>query len=256
MKKSFVLHHDSLNVLSKLTDEQAGQLFKAIANFNLGIDMPELDFALEMAFLPFENQFKRDAEKYNSIVDRNRKNGSKGGRPKNNPKNPVGYLETQQNPTEPKKADSDSDSDSDNVKESEKIILSSDSDIKIKPESDIPDFIRKELKPFFNLKNLSSAFQFLNSLNGEYESFKQQFFDYKLFQETSKQYKKSFGSFCNKWNETDFKASLNDLKEIKNDSEKNHFPDMQSQKVKNVNGKTVYRVIPDANGKPIINPNF
>ena len=34
MRKSFILHKDSLDVLDDLSDEQAGQLFKAIKAFN------------------------------------------------------------------------------------------------------------------------------------------------------------------------------------------------------------------------------
>lgn len=120
-KKSFIIHLDSLSVLNELTDEQAGALFKAIYQYHLGNE-PLLDFGLKMAFLPFRNQFKRDAAKYQSIIERNRMNGSKGGRPeKENPNNPVGLLATQitqDNPSKPKKADSDSDSDNDSVNES------------------------------------------------------------------------------------------------------------------------------------------
>jgi len=248
-KKSFVLYLDSLDILDDLTGDQTKELLTAIRDYNLGKEV-QLSGLMKAVFNPFKNSFDRDLEKYNAKCAKNRESARKRWDKKD-------ANASERIKKDAKHADSDNDSDSDNdndnVKESEKIILS---DSKIETKKDIPEFIQNELKPFFNLKNISSAFQFLNSLNGEYESFKQQFFDYKLFQETSKQYKKSFGSFCNKWNETDFKASLNDLKEIKNDSEKNHFPDIQSQKVKNVNGKTVYRVIPDANGKPIINPNF
>jgi hypothetical protein len=123
MRKSFILHNDSLNVLDILTDEQAGKLFKAIRNYQNGVPQ-ELDFGINIAFVQFENQFKRDEEKYESVVERNKINGSKGGRPKNptEPKetqnNPVGLLETQNNPTEPKKADSDSDSKNDSDSDS------------------------------------------------------------------------------------------------------------------------------------------
>lgn len=81
MKTGFILHFDSLNVLDELTDEQAGILFKAIRAYNLG-EEPELDFAMKMAFLPFKNQFNRDALSYEKTCERNRSNGSKGGRPK------------------------------------------------------------------------------------------------------------------------------------------------------------------------------
>ncbi len=125
MRKSFILHNDSLNVLDILTDEQAGKLFKAIKNYQNGVKQ-ELDFGINIAFMQFENQFKRDEEKYESVVERNKINGSKGGRPKNPTKpketqnNPVGFLETQNNPTEPKKADSDSKNDSDSKSDSKK----------------------------------------------------------------------------------------------------------------------------------------
>jgi len=120
MNKSFILHLDTLNILNEMTNEQAGTLFKAIYEYQKGSE-PILDFAMKMAFMPFKNQFARDAEKYLRVCERNKNNGLKGGRPKNeldtitqnNPKNPVGYLETQNNPKEPKKPDSDSDSDSD-----------------------------------------------------------------------------------------------------------------------------------------------
>lgn len=115
MKKSFIIHLDSLNVLDQLTDEQSGQLFKAIHEFHRGND-PELDFGLRMAFLPFKNQFIRDLEKYESKVVSNRENGKKGGRPKK-PKNPDGFDKTQQNP---KNLDNDNDNESDNESENKK----------------------------------------------------------------------------------------------------------------------------------------
>jgi len=105
-KRSFIIHVDSLSVLKKLKDEQAGKLFKTIALFHEEGLLPE-DELISIVFEPFLNQFLRDSEKYKNITERNKLNGSKGGRPKN----PVGYLGTQENPKKPKKADSVSDSD-------------------------------------------------------------------------------------------------------------------------------------------------
>jgi hypothetical protein len=85
-KKSFILHIDSLSILDKLNFEQKGILFDAIYKYNLGINI-ELDFALDLVFTQFKNQFDRDLEKYESVVERNKNNGSKGGRPKK-PKKP------------------------------------------------------------------------------------------------------------------------------------------------------------------------
>jgi hypothetical protein len=116
MRKSFILHLDSLEVLDDLSIEQKASLFDAIRDYNLGKEV-KLSGLMKAVFTPFKNQFNRDNDKYESIVERNSINGSKGGRPKKskqNPKNPMGYLETQQNPTKPKKADNKNDNDNDN----------------------------------------------------------------------------------------------------------------------------------------------
>ena len=106
MKTGFILHLDSLSVLDELTNEQAGILFKAIRDYNLGKE-PELDFAMRMAFIPFKNQFERDLKTYNNTCERNRNNGSKGGRPKK----PTETQETQVVFEKPKKADNKNDND-------------------------------------------------------------------------------------------------------------------------------------------------
>jgi hypothetical protein len=66
--KSFLLYKDSLLILDKLTDAQAGKLFKAIKTFQLTENIVQLDFALEIAFSPFLNQFSRDRESYSNSV--------------------------------------------------------------------------------------------------------------------------------------------------------------------------------------------
>jgi hypothetical protein len=109
MKTGFILHLDSLAVLDELTNEQAGILFKAIRDYNLGVE-PELDFAMKMAFLPFKNQFVRDFEKYENTCERNKTNGFKGGRPKK----PKETEETQVVLEEPKKADNKNNNKNDN----------------------------------------------------------------------------------------------------------------------------------------------
>ena len=125
-RKSFILHLDMLSVLDEMNEQQAGKLFKAIKAYHLrqtlepgqdddtGFDELVKDFVTRLAFAPFKAQFERDALKYDEVATRNRVNGKKGGRPKKeNPKNPSGFSETQENPEKPKKADSDNDSDSD-----------------------------------------------------------------------------------------------------------------------------------------------
>lgn len=112
-RKSFVIHIDSLDILDELTDEQAGKLLKAIKSYQKGEDLG-LDFTTKIVFAPFKSQFVRDDEKYQAIVNRNKNNGLKGGRPKTqanpeNPSEPSGLIGNPENPSEP---DSVNDSDS------------------------------------------------------------------------------------------------------------------------------------------------
>lgn len=118
-KKSFLLYLDTLEILHKLTDEQAGKLLKAFLAYHSEQDL-NLDPMLDLVFFSFQAQFERDLVKYKNIVERNRNNGSRGGRPKNpvKPKEPSGLSG---NPTEPKKADSGSGSDSDKDSGSESV---------------------------------------------------------------------------------------------------------------------------------------
>ena len=81
MRKSIIVHLDSLEVLSELTNEQSGILFKAIKSYANGIE-PELDFSMKLAFLPFKNQFIRDSEKYEKTCEVRRVAGSIGGKQK------------------------------------------------------------------------------------------------------------------------------------------------------------------------------
>jgi len=118
MKKSFIIHLDSLDILDELSLEQAGKLLHAFRDFHNEIE-PDLESILRIVFLPFKKQFQRDIEKYDATIIRNSLNGSKGGRPKKptkskqNRENPVGILALGKNPLKPKKADNDNDSDND-----------------------------------------------------------------------------------------------------------------------------------------------
>lgn len=80
-KKSFLLHIDSLEILTDLSDEQAGKLFKAIYSHQID-EEPKLDQMTKMVFLPFRNQFDRDNEKYAKTCERRAIAGSKGGKQK------------------------------------------------------------------------------------------------------------------------------------------------------------------------------
>jgi len=114
-KKSFILYCDMKAPIESLSDEEAGKLFKAVFEYNNGGVTQELSPAADMAFTFLKQQFARDAEKYEAIVERNRKNGKTGGRPvtqanPEEPKEPSGFSG---NPDEPKQPDNDNDNGND-----------------------------------------------------------------------------------------------------------------------------------------------
>lgn len=111
MRKSFLIHTDSLSILGKLTDEQAGKLFKAISAYNNNAELPEMDFAMQIAFEPFKNQFIRDNEKY---VNRCRANSENVKiRWDTNDTNRINRIRNIR--THTKHTDSDNDNECDNV---------------------------------------------------------------------------------------------------------------------------------------------
>jgi len=111
-KTSFILYADQRSYFDKLTDEEAGRLIKHIFSYVNDENPNPVDRITDLSFEPIKLQLKRDLIKYESIVNRNKSNGSLGGRPKTQeePKKPTGLFG---NPIKPKKADTDTDTDTD-----------------------------------------------------------------------------------------------------------------------------------------------
>jgi hypothetical protein len=80
-RKSFIIHKDSLDILEKLSNEEAGILFKAICAYQQG-SATQLNYPLDLVFLPFQKQFDRDNEKYLNTCKQRAEAGSKGGKQK------------------------------------------------------------------------------------------------------------------------------------------------------------------------------
>ena len=74
MRKSFILHIDSLGILNELTDEQAGDLFKHILRYVNDLNPQSDSVITKIAFEPIRQALKRDLEKYESIRKRNSDN--------------------------------------------------------------------------------------------------------------------------------------------------------------------------------------
>ena len=114
IRKSFILHHDSLNVLDDLTDDQAGLLFKAIKAYHLGNEF-KLDTLTNIAMSPFRNQFDRDAVKYENLCEKNRLIAEN----RYSTKSTSGKAGNQTLPEVTKSTDNDSKSDSDSKNKSD-----------------------------------------------------------------------------------------------------------------------------------------
>ena len=127
---SFLVYKDNIALVENCTDEQAGQLFKALFAFACyGEELDTDDRMLKGFYSVFRNSIVRDDAKYQERCRKNQENGSKGGRPKKqnepivskrNQSVSIGYEENQ---SQAKKADSDigSVSDSDSVLDSESV---------------------------------------------------------------------------------------------------------------------------------------
>jgi len=109
-KKSFIIHKDSLSVLDDLTDAQAGELFKAIREYQNNGSV-ELNGIVKIAFNPFRNQFIRDNTEYLKLCEKNRQIALK----RHSTKSTTGTSGNQSLPQATKSTDKDSDSDSDKV---------------------------------------------------------------------------------------------------------------------------------------------
>lgn len=75
-KKSFLLYVDLIHTIEKLTDEQAGKLFKHVLRY-VNDQHPESDQFTEVVFEPIKQTLKRDLEKYEGIRQRNSENAKK-----------------------------------------------------------------------------------------------------------------------------------------------------------------------------------
>lgn len=117
MKDSFILYTSHYETLGLLSLEEKGILLDAIFHYHInGVEPTINSIAVKIAFSFLKQQFDRDIAKYQAVIDRNKANGSKGGRPRKevNPNNPLGLMGKTQNQDEPKKADNDNDNVNDN----------------------------------------------------------------------------------------------------------------------------------------------
>ena len=109
-KDSFILYLEQKQIFEMLTDEEAGQLIKAIFEYEDTGQTVTLDRSLQIAFLPIKNVLDRNKEKYEKVVERNKKNIEKRWN-KEDTKNTTGKNGI---PKNTKNTDNDNEHDNDN----------------------------------------------------------------------------------------------------------------------------------------------
>lgn len=82
MRESFILYTRYTEQLELLNMEQRGVLFTAIMNYQSGIDLPDMDSSVKMAFSFIKNQLDADTQKYHDVVAKRQAAGRQGGRPR------------------------------------------------------------------------------------------------------------------------------------------------------------------------------
>ena len=78
-KSSFVLYCDLVHTVSKLSDVDAGLLFKHILDYVNDNDPTTDNFIVEIAFEPIKQQLKRDLRRWENIRVKRVEAGQKGG---------------------------------------------------------------------------------------------------------------------------------------------------------------------------------
>ena len=99
MNDSFILYTSYYALIDGLTDEQLGQLTRAIFLYARDGKIIKLDPVVRMAFGFIIDDIKRNKAKYEEKVERWRANGKKGGRPRKNQEDkqkPIGLENNQE----------------------------------------------------------------------------------------------------------------------------------------------------------------
>lgn len=78
-KNSFVLYTDYSRQIERLSDDEAGQLFKALLRFAADGTEPQLSDRADMAFAFISEQIERDTGKWKETCEKRREAGKRGG---------------------------------------------------------------------------------------------------------------------------------------------------------------------------------
>jgi hypothetical protein len=98
--KGFMFYYNYEEMLVDLSDEELGQLVRALFCYGQGKEQIELHAGAAVAFRFISRDLERDTEKYVAKVLTSKENGAKGGRPKKArpEENPVGFSKIPEKP--------------------------------------------------------------------------------------------------------------------------------------------------------------
>jgi len=78
-KKSFVLYQEQEEVINRLSDEQAGKIYKAIFEYNRTGETPKMEQLLDFIFIPIKQSIDRNKDKWVETCQRRSEAGKLGG---------------------------------------------------------------------------------------------------------------------------------------------------------------------------------
>lgn len=157
-KSSFLIYLDYEEQFNLLTDEQIGQLMRAIIKYEKTREIPQLNGIVKMAFSFIKTQLDRDREKYEARCEKNRENAKKGGRPRKNQKDNLKANGFNENQMDAKKPDDDKEDEEDNEEDIDNDLLLK----KEKEEKLQQRFI--ECLNSFNTNAISECIKYLDEL--------------------------------------------------------------------------------------------
>ena len=157
-KSSFLIYLDYEEQFNLLTDEQIGQLMRAIIKYEKTREIPQLNGIVKMAFSFIKTQLDRDREKYEARCEKNRENAKKGGRPRKNQKDNLKANGFYENQMDAKKTDDDKEDEEDNEEDIDNDLLLK----KEKEEKLQQRFI--ECLNSFNINAISECIKYLDEL--------------------------------------------------------------------------------------------
>lgn len=157
-KSSFLIYLDYEEQFNLLTDEQIGQLMRAIIKYEKTREIPQLNGIVKMAFSFIKTQLDRDREKYEARCEKNRENAKKGGRPRKNQKDNLKANGFNENQMDAKKPDDDKEDEEDNEEDIDNDLLLK----KEKEEKLQQRFI--ECLNSFNINAISECIKYLDEL--------------------------------------------------------------------------------------------